>query len=107
MLNYNEEVVIDSLPLRIKNSFVEGITNKYFLENLIMLLLKTLMLLILISDDKVNGVNFKLIFYSMPPILVWVMVNSAFLSLGFFFKGSAQKWSFLGINLFFTTYSNR
>lgn len=102
MLNYNEEVVIDSLPLRIKNSFVEGITNKYFSENLIMLLLKTLMLLILISDDKVNGVNFKLIFYSVPPILVWTMVNSAFLSLGFFFKGSAQKWSFLGLNLFFT-----
>ena len=102
MLNYNEEVIIQGLPFKIKRSFVEGVKNKYFSENILILLVKTLLFLMLISDDNANGVNLKQVFYSMPPILVWVTVQSAFLSLGLFFKGNGQRWAFFGLNLFFT-----
>ncbi|MGG7176324.1 LTA synthase family protein [Clostridium paraputrificum] len=103
MLNYGEEVVIkEKLPLRIKKKFIEGVKNKDFLRTLITLLIKTLVFIVLISDDKANGVNLRQIFYSMPPFLVWVTINSAFLSLGFFFNGKAQKWAFWALNLIFT-----
>ncbi|VYU01588.1 Lipoteichoic acid synthase 1 [Clostridium tertium] len=103
MLNYDEEIVIkENLPLRIKKKFIEGVKNKDFLTTLGMLLIKTLVFILLISDDKANGVNLKQAFYSMPPILVWITVNSAFLSLGFFFNEKVQKWAFWTLNLLFT-----
>ncbi|MGL5086301.1 MAG: LTA synthase family protein [Clostridium sp.] len=103
MLNYKEEVVVENLPIRIKQSIIAGIRNKYFLENLAMILFKTLVFLMLISDDNANGVNLKQVFYSMPPIMVWIAVNSAFLSIGLFFKGKSQQWCFFALNLLFTT----
>lgn len=102
MLNYKEDVLVESLSTRIKRNFNEGINNKYFLEDLIMILIKTLVFLMLISDDNANGVNIKQVFYSMPPILVWIAVNSAFTSIGFLFNCKVQKWCFWFLNLFFT-----
>lgn len=103
MLNYEEEIVIkEKLSLRIKEKFIEGVKNKDFLITLGTLLIKSLIFIMLISDDKANGVNFKQVFYSMPPFLVWITVNSAFLSLGLFFNEKVQKWAFWTLNLLFT-----
>ena len=103
MLNYQEEIVIkEKLPLRIKKKFIEGVKNKDFLITLGILLIKSLIFIILISDDKANRVNFKQVFYSMPPFLVWITVNSAFLALGLFFNEKVQKWAFWTLNLLFT-----
>lgn len=102
MLNYIEEVVVVSLPIRIKQSIIAGVRNKYFLENLAMILVKTLVFLMLISDDNANGVNLKQVFYSMPPLMVWIAVNSTFLSIGLFFKDKSQRWCFFALNCIFT-----
>lgn len=102
MLNYNTEIEHISMPLRIKRYFIEGVKNKDYLIHLSLLMMKTLLFVVLISDDKANGVNFKLVFYSVPPLLVWIAIITLFLSLAFFFKGRVQKWIFWSFNLLFT-----
>ncbi|MGL4772032.1 MAG: LTA synthase family protein, partial [Clostridium sp.] len=104
MLNYNinQETEKVNLPLRIKRKFIEGVKNRDFLITLSLILFKSTLFIFLISDDKANGVNLKLVFYSMPPILVWITILSAYISIAFYFKGRAQKWSFYVLNLLFT-----
>lgn len=88
--------------LKLKESFMTGIKNKDFLLFLSILLIKSLVFIILISDDKANGVDIKHIFYSMPPFLVWLAVQAAFISIALLFKGKAQKWTFWILDLIFT-----
>ncbi|MDS0524385.1 LTA synthase family protein [Clostridium sp. SHJSY1] len=102
MLNYKDEVVKLSMPAKIKMKFIEGINNKNFKINLIIILVKTLLFIALLSDDKANGIHLKSVFIALPPFGGWIAINAAFVSLGLFFKGRAQKWSFWGLNLLFT-----
>lgn len=102
MLNYDIEIQREKMPLKIKKKFVEGVKNKDFLTHLVLILLKSVLFILLISDDKANGVNLKTAFYSMPPVLVWITIIAAYISIGFFFKGKAQKITFWIMNLLFT-----
>ena len=88
--------------LKMKESFMTGIKNKDFLLFLVILLVKSLAFIILISDDKANGIDINHIFYSMPPFLVWITVQTAFISIALLFKGKAQKWAFWTLDLIFT-----
>lgn len=102
MLNYNETIIKERLTLKIKNRFIEGLKNKDFLMHLVAILLKTIFLIILISDDKANGINIKTLLFSVPPLGAWLTINAAFLSIGLFFKGKVQRWTFWTLNLLFT-----
>lgn len=102
MLNYNLNTEKERVPLKIKRKFIECVKNKDYLISLSLLMAKTLLFVVLISDDKANGINPKLVFYSMPPLLVWITIITVFLSISFFFKGKVQKWAFWILNFFFT-----
>ncbi|MBD7911481.1 MULTISPECIES: LTA synthase family protein [Clostridium] len=102
MLNYKEEVIYRNIPTRIKDKFFEGIKNRDFLLTLVIILIKTLLFLALLSDDKANGIHLKSIFFSMPPLGAWLAINAAFVAIGLFFNGKVQKWSFWTLNLLFT-----
>ena len=91
-----------NLILRAKLKFVEAVKNRDFLLHFTLILVKSLIFILLISDDNANGVNIMRVFYSMPPILVWFALISIFLCLAFCFKGKMQKWVFWGLNLLFT-----
>lgn len=86
----------------IKESFITAVKNKDFLVYLVILLCKTLLFIALISDDKANGINFKNMFFSLPPFGAWIAINSAFLAIALFFKGNKQKWCFWTLDVLFT-----
>lgn len=103
MLNIDNRVVVtERFQLRIKRRFIEGVKNKDFLITLILLLLKSLLFIMLISDDKANGFNFRNMFFSMPPILVWTAVHTTLLSIVLLFNGQVQRWIFWSMNLAIT-----
>lgn len=102
MLNYDLERAKVSMPLQVKRNFVLAIKNKDFLYNFIGILIKSVLFMLLISDDKANGINLRHVFWSIPPFVVWFAIISLYLSLGFFFKGKLQKWCFFTLNLIFT-----
>ena len=94
MINYERKSIRVRQKLSIKRSFIEAVTNKDFIIYLTILLSKTLLFIALVSDDKANGINFKNMFFSLPPLGAWVVINSAFLAIALFFKGNSQKWCF-------------
>ncbi len=102
MINYERKSIRVRQKLSIKRSFIEAVTNKDFIIYLTILLSKTLMFIALVSDDKANGINFKNMFFSLPPLGAWVVINSAFLAIALFFKGNSQKWCFWILNLLFS-----
>lgn len=102
MLNYERTSITIKEKLSIKKSFIEAVRNKDFLIYLAIFLSKTLLFIALVSDDKANGINFKNMFFSLPPLGAWIVINSAFLAIAFFFKGSGQKWCFWTLNLLFS-----
>lgn len=102
VLNYNETIIKEKLSLRVKTRFIQGIKNKDFLIHLIGIVIKTILFLALISDDKANGIHLKKILFSVPPLGAWLAINVAFVSIGLFFKGKVQKWTFWILNLLFT-----
>ena len=102
MINYERKSIRVRQKLSIKRSFIEAVTNKDFIIYLTILLSKTLLFIALVSDDKANGINFKNMFFSLPPLGAWVVINSAFLAIALFFKGNSQKWCFWILNLLFS-----
>ncbi|WP_326514445.1 LTA synthase family protein [Clostridium intestinale] len=76
--------------------------NRYFKLSFISVLVKSIIFIILISDDKANGINVMRIFYSYPPILVYFSFIALFLSFGFLFRGTGQYICFLFLNILFT-----
>lgn len=102
MINYNKEYKKEILPLHIKTKFINAIKNKDFLLNLSLIILKSFLFIALLSDDKANGINISLIFMSLPPLVIWIAVNSIFIAIALFFKGKMQKWVFWTLNLLFT-----
>ena len=92
----------ENLLVRGKRKFIEGIKNKTFLITLLLIFLKNLLFIFLISDDNANGVNLKLVFYSMPPILLWIAILTAFISIGFLFRGKIQRFVFWLMDFLFT-----
>jgi phosphoglycerol transferase MdoB-like AlkP superfamily enzyme len=102
VLNYNTEIEQEKLLIKVKNRFFEGIRDKDFRKHFILILLKSILLIVLLSDDKANGINYKTIFMSLPPLVVWIAINAAFVSIGLFFSGKMQKWMFWVLNFLFT-----
>lgn len=102
MLNYERRNITIKKNASIKRSFIEAVKNKDFLIYLAILLSKTLLFIALVSDDKANGINFKNMFFSLPPLGAWIVINSAFLAIALFFKGKSQKWCFWTLNLLFS-----
>ena len=102
MLNYERRNITIKKNASIKRSFIEAVKNKDFLIYLAILLSKTLLFIALVSDDKANGINFKNMFFSLPPLGAWIVINSAFLAIALFFKGKSQKWCFWILNLLFS-----
>lgn len=101
----NPNIVLEkkhNIVFKTKMKFVEAIKNNDFLTNFVLILVKSLIFILLISDDNANGVNIMRVFFSMPPVLVWFAFVSIFLSIAFCFKGKAQKWAFWIMNLIFT-----
>lgn len=83
---------------KIKISFMSTIKSKILRASLLALLIKTILFLCLISDDKANGVVLSRVFYSMPPIMVYLSFFCITFSFAFLFKGKSQLWSFSVIN---------
>lgn len=102
MISCNREEPEVKNKFSIKESFITAVKNKDFLVYLVILLCKTLLFIALISDDKANGINFKNMFFSLPPFGAWIAINSAFLAIALFFKGNKQKWCFWTLDALFT-----
>lgn len=102
MLNYERKKVRIKKKLGIKESFIKGIKNRDFLLYLFILLSKTLLFIALVSDDKANGIDFKNMFFSLPPLGAWITINAAYISIALLFKGNKQKWCFWILDLIFS-----
>ena len=102
MLNYERKKVRIKKKLGIKESFIRGIKNRDFLLYLFILLSKTLLFIALVSDDKANGIDFKNMFFSLPPLGAWIAINAAYISIALLFKGNKQKWCFWTLDLIFS-----
>ncbi len=64
--------------------------------------LKTLLFIVLISDNTATGINIKQMFDSAPPVLVYIAFILIFLSFSFLLKGKGHLLYFIIINLLLT-----
>ncbi|GIM28666.1 phosphoglycerol transferase [Clostridium polyendosporum] len=103
MLNYKRKYRYGGVKESIKNSFYDIKINRIFWYTFFCILIKSILFLVLISDDKANGINPMKIFYSVPPFLVYFSFIISTLSFSYIFKGRVQLWSFFTTNLLITT----
>ncbi|SHJ64539.1 Phosphoglycerol transferase MdoB [Clostridium cavendishii DSM 21758] len=99
MLNYNRANKNRGFLGLITNGFYNILNSKFFKFTFFVILLKSILFIALISDDKANGINTARVFYSMPPILVYFSFIALIISFGFIFKGRGQIVAFFIINL--------
>lgn len=85
-----------------KNGFNSISRDKLFKYTFIAIFLKTIIFLLLISDDNAVSVNFKSVLYSMPPILVYFCFIALILSFSYLFKNKWHCWSFLFLDMLVT-----
>lgn len=95
MLNYEIKRRRKSFLDIFTNSIYEIGKNKFFKFTFIAILLKSLLFIALISDDKANGINPMRVFYSMPPVMVYLSFIAIVVSFGFLFRGKGQIIAFL------------
>ncbi|WP_160671434.1 LTA synthase family protein [Clostridium sp. C8-1-8] len=88
----NPGEVIKKAALTIKESY-------FFWYCFIAILVKSILFIALISDDKANGIVPMRVFYSMPPFLVYFSFICIVLSFGFLFRNKGQTIGFLVINM--------
>lgn len=78
------------------------IDNKAFVFSIFSLFIKTILLLILTSSDTGSNINIKTIFYSVPPLLVYLSFFVIFLSFSYLFKGKGHLISLFVLNIILT-----
>lgn len=89
---------LNSFILKIKSI----VGDKAFIYTAIALLIKILIFLLITSSDTANKVNFKTVFYSVPPILVYFSFILIFLSFSYLFKGRYHIISLFSLNIILT-----
>lgn len=99
MLDYTIIRNIKDFLNKLTSDIYEIRKNIFFKYTFLSILLKSLLFIVLISDDKANGINIMRVFYSMPSIIVYFSFISIFVSFGFLFKGRGQILAFLVINI--------
>lgn len=103
MTDHNSYINFDNKVItKLKNIYLDLQQNKLFKYSLLALAIKTLLFIVLISDNMANGVDFKNLFFSVPPILVYLSFFLILLSFCFLFKGKFQLWSYSILNLLLT-----
>ena len=85
-----------------KDGFLNIVKNKMFWYTFMAILIKSIIFMCLISDDKANGVNFSRVVFSVPPVMVYFSFIILIVSFAFIFKGKSQLWAFFIINLIIT-----
>lgn len=88
---------------KIKQSFTEIIQSKLFLYSFIALTYKTILFILLISDDMANGIKWDAVFFSVPQVLVYGAFFCIILSFGYLFKKKFHLISFSIMNILVTT----
>lgn len=92
----------NNLKENIKSALCYLKNHKLFKLSLIAICFKTLIFLLLISSDTATKVNFKTVFFSIPPILCYLSFFILYSSIGFLFRGKVHKWSFFVLNFLIT-----
>ncbi|MEF9933999.1 MAG: LTA synthase family protein [Clostridium sp.] len=100
ILNYR--IKIPNLFTNIFNIFRSLTLNRGFQLCFLAIFLKTLFFLVITSSDTGTGVNFKTIFYSMPPLLVYFSFFICFLSFSLIFKGRLHIVALYTLNILIT-----
>lgn len=90
---------IDGERERLKNITLT-LFNASFIYNFIGILIKTLIFMMIIGDDKASKLNTEIINIKNPSLLIYISFITIALSLGFLFRKA--KWSFLVINAVIT-----
>ncbi|MEG2338513.1 MAG: hypothetical protein RSB66_05485, partial [Clostridium sp.] len=95
-------IKIPNLFTNIFNIFRSLTLNRGFQLCFLAIFLKTLFFLVITSSDTGTGVNFKTIFYSMPPLLVYFSFFLCFLSFSLIFKGRLHIIALYTLNILIT-----
>ncbi|MEW8957296.1 LTA synthase family protein, partial [Clostridium sp.] len=101
-LNTNPSKVTSSFWAKLKDTLQIIKTDKIFKYTFIALFIKTVIFLLLISDDKAVGVNFRAVLFSAPPIIAYFSFISIFLSFSYLFKKKFHLWSYTFLNVLLT-----
>lgn len=101
-LNTNTSKVTSSFWHKIKDSLQRIKADKILKYTFIALLIKTIIFLLLISDDKAVSVNFKAVLFSAPPFIAYFAFISIFLSFSYLFSKKAHLWSYTVLNILVT-----
>lgn len=102
VINQQKKTIFQQIYSKIQNSFMIIKQDRFFKYTALGIAMKTLLFFLLISDDKANGVNFKSLFFTVPPILIYASFICLFLSFAYVFKGKMHLWSYTVLNMFVT-----
>ena len=98
----HKEVKIPSFLIKLYENLLYIIKDKPFILSLLAILFKTFLLIALTSDSSGTRVNIKTMFFSVPPLLVYISFICLFLSFAFIFKGKVKLFSFLVLDIILT-----
>lgn len=98
----SSDIKIPKFILNIYNNLKIIFRDNAFKITFFVIALKMLLFFTIIVDDNASKINFRIIFYSIPPILVYVSFLCIFLSFAYVFKGQVRLFSFLILDILLT-----
>lgn len=98
----NTNIKIPKFFFTVYNTLKLILKDNAFKYTFLAITFKIILFFTIIVDDNASKISFKIVFYSIPPILVYVSFLCIFLSFAYIFKGQVRLFSFLILDVLLT-----